>query len=144
MPHQRCLSRRPHCLCAILFFLGTMFLAPSWRTACGEGACPATGVRPQRGNQSAARGYEHIVARLQAAIQHEVVAKDLPAFSIVLVDDNRTVWAEGFGFQDTAREVPATAETIYRVGSVSKLFTDIAVMQLVEQKHLDLDAPVTK
>ena len=42
------------------------------------------------------------------------------------------------------RRRPATAETVYRVGSVSKLFTDVAVMQLVEQGELDLDAPVTK
>src|SRR5205085_4020407 len=36
------------------------------------------------------------------------------------------------------------ADTVYRVGSVSKLFTDIAVMQLVEQGKLDLDVPVTR
>src|SRR5206468_9757572 len=48
-----------------------------------------------------------------------------------------------FGFQDRDKKTPATAETIYRVGSVSKLFTDVAVMQLVEEGKLDLDAPVT-
>src|SRR5439155_6025057 len=37
----------------------------------------------------------------------------------------------------------ATAHTVYGVGSVSKLFTDLAVLQLVEQGRLDLDAPVT-
>ena len=42
------------------------------------------------------------------------------------------------------RKRPATAETVYRVGSVSKLFTDMAVMRLVEQGEIDLDAPVTK
>ena len=42
------------------------------------------------------------------------------------------------------RSVPATAETVYRVGSVSKLFTDMAVMQFVEQGKLDLDAPVNR
>src|SRR5205823_2850364 len=45
---------------------------------------------------------------------------------------------------DRDREIPATAQTVYRVGSVSKLFTDVAVMQLVEKGELDLDAPVTK
>jgi D-alanyl-D-alanine dipeptidase/CubicO group peptidase (beta-lactamase class C family) len=40
-------------------------------------------------------------------------------------------------------KVPATSQTVYRVGSVSKLFTDIGVMQLVERGELDLDAPVT-
>jgi serine beta-lactamase-like protein LACTB len=60
------------------------------------------------------------------------------------VDDQQIVWSKGFGFADTVKKIPATAETVYRVGSVSKLFTDIAVMQLVEQGKLDLDAPVTR
>src|SRR5439155_10273285 len=70
--------------------------------------------------------------------------KRLPALSIALVDDQRIVWARGFGFADPKAKKPATAETVYRVGSVSKLFTDIAIMRLVEQGKLDLDAPVTK
>ena len=70
--------------------------------------------------------------------------KKLPALSIALVDDQKVVWAAGFGFQDRDRKIPATAETVYRVGSVSKLFTDVAVMQLVEKGELDLDAPVAK
>ncbi|MCA9218970.1 MAG: beta-lactamase family protein, partial [Planctomycetales bacterium] len=86
--------------------------------------------------------YDDAVAKLRAAIQHEVEQKRLPAISISLVDDQCVVWAEGFGHQDAARQTPATAETVYRVGSVSKLFTDIAVLQLVEQGRLDLDADV--
>ncbi len=68
----------------------------------------------------------------------------LPALSIALVDNQQVVWAEGFGMADAARKVPATADTIYRVGSVSKLFTDTAIMQLVEKGELDLDAPITR
>jgi serine beta-lactamase-like protein LACTB len=59
------------------------------------------------------------------------------------VDDQRVVWSKGFGHQDTKKTKPATADTVYRVGSVSKLFTDVAVMKLVEEKTLDLDAPVS-
>lgn len=44
---------------------------------------------------------------------------------------------------DPATGTPADADTLYRVGSVSKLFTDIAIMQQVEQGKLDIDAPVT-
>ena len=84
------------------------------------------------------------IEKLQAAVRHEVKRKQLPAFSISLVDRDRVVWADGFGFQDAAKKVPATADTVYRVGSISKLFTDIAVMQLVEDDKLDLDAPVQK
>jgi CubicO group peptidase (beta-lactamase class C family)/D-alanyl-D-alanine dipeptidase len=88
--------------------------------------------------------YTPAIKKLQAVVRHEVEQKQLPAFSISLVDDDRVVWADGFGFQDAAKKLPATAETVYRVGSVSKLFTDIAVLQLVEEGRLDLDAPVQK
>ena len=84
------------------------------------------------------------IATLERFIEHEMADKDLPALSIALVDDQKTVWARGFGFADPEHKVPATADTIYRVGSVSKLFTDIALMQLVEQRRIDLDAPVTR
>ena len=67
---------------------------------------------------------------LERFITHEMADKDLPALSIALVDDQQIVWAKGFGFADPKEKIPATAETIYRVGSVSKLFTDIAIMQL--------------
>src|SRR5262245_34715534 len=87
--------------------------------------------------------YAKAVEALSALISHEVKDKKLPALSIALVDDQRVVWAKGFGFHDAAGKVPADANTIYRVGSVSKLFTDVAVMQLVEEGRLDLDAPVT-
>src|SRR4051794_3653553 len=84
------------------------------------------------------------VAELQKLVEEEAADKRLPAVSIALIDDQKVVWAAGFGFQDRDRKVPATAETVYRVGSVSKLFTDVAVMQLVEEGKIDIDAPVAK
>jgi CubicO group peptidase (beta-lactamase class C family)/D-alanyl-D-alanine dipeptidase len=81
---------------------------------------------------------------LSRFIETEMMNKGLPALSIVLVDDQEIVWARGFGMADPELEVPATANTVYRVGSVSKLFTDIAVMQLVERDEIDLDAPVAR
>lgn len=97
---------------------------------------------PARGQQPET-DYGPALQRLKTAIEYEVQQKQLPAFSIALVDGKRTVWAEGFGFQDAERKVPATPQTVYRVGSVSKLFTDIAIMQAVEAGQIDLDAPVT-
>jgi serine beta-lactamase-like protein LACTB len=88
--------------------------------------------------------YAAAVAELQKLIEEETADKKLPAVSIALIDDQRVVWARGFGFQDRDRKIPATADTVYRVGSVSKLFTDVALMQLVEKGQLDLDAPVAK
>jgi serine beta-lactamase-like protein LACTB len=91
----------------------------------------------------AADQYKRVAERLTALIDHEVSDKNLPALSIALIADQRVVWAKGFGVRDRDGKVPATAETVYRVGSVSKLFTDVAVMQLVEEGKIDLDAPVS-
>jgi len=85
-----------------------------------------------------------VAAVLRPEIEHELAEKQLPSMAIAVVDGNETVWAEGFGYEDAAKTRPATAHTVFRIGSVSKLFTDLAVMQLVEQGRLDLDAPVRR
>lgn len=84
-----------------------------------------------------------LTASLEVVIEREIEQKAIPALSIALVDDQKIVWARGFGFADPVARVPASPETVYRVGSVSKLFTDIAVMQLVERGAIDLDREVT-
>jgi CubicO group peptidase (beta-lactamase class C family)/D-alanyl-D-alanine dipeptidase len=88
--------------------------------------------------------YAELAGALSTFIEQEVEQKKIPAISIALVDDQKIVWARGFGIARQKDRAPATAETVYRVGSVSKLFTDIGIMQLVEQGVLDLDAPVTR
>jgi len=88
--------------------------------------------------------YGAATGALEHFIEEEMNQKGLPALSIALVDDQEVVWARGFGLADPTDSIPATSETVYRVGSVSKLFTDIAVMQLVERGELDLDTPVTE
>ncbi|REJ76088.1 MAG: serine hydrolase [Acidobacteria bacterium] len=89
-------------------------------------------------------GYPQTVEMLEEFIEREVKDKDLPGFAIALVDGQRIVWQKGFGHSDPEAKKPVANETIFRVGSVSKLFTDIAVMKLVEAGKMDLDAPVTK
>lgn len=82
-------------------------------------------------------------AQLENFIRREMAGKGLPAISVALVDDQKIIWSKGFGFADPDRKIPATADTVYRAGSVSKLFTDIGIMQLVERGALNLDAPIT-
>ena len=87
-------------------------------------------------------GYGEVADALADMIEHEREEKGLAAVSVALVDAEGIVWAEGFGEQTPG--VPATTETVYRVGSVSKLFTDLAVMQLAERGEIDIDAPVRR
>lgn len=88
--------------------------------------------------------YAPAVEMLNAFIAREMKEKDLPAVSIALVDGQKVVWSKGFGFADPEAKISASAETVYRVGSISKLFTDIAIMQLAESGKIDIDAPVTQ
>lgn len=103
-------------------------------------ACAASGPRPA--TIPVSPGYEAVAAELTRCIEHERSSKELPAISIALVDGGEVVWATGFG--EARPGVPADASTIYRVGSVSKLFTDMALMQLVEEGTIDLDEPVQR
>ena len=88
--------------------------------------------------------YSEIIDKLSNIIRAEIEQKNIPAFSISLVDRDKIVWSDGFGHQDAEKRIPASADTVYRVGSVSKLFTDMAVMQQVETGAVDLDVPVTR
>jgi CubicO group peptidase (beta-lactamase class C family) len=76
-------------------------------------------------------------------IRDEMERAGVAGLSIALVDDQKTVWAEGFGFADRENQVRADADTIYRVASITKLFTATAVMQLAEQGRLSIDGPVS-
>ena len=67
----------------------------------------------------------------------------IPGLAVALVDADQTLWVEGFGHLDRRGSAPVTADTIFSVESMSKLFTATAVMQAVAAGRLDLDAPIT-
>src|ERR1700733_481631 len=112
--------------------------------ACVASALSAACDRAMAQSAIAARkDYTNVVEALRPFIQQQMAEKELPGLSIAIINDQQIVWAEGFGMADPKSKTPATAETEYRIGSISKLFTEIAPMQLVERGELNLDAPVT-
>lgn len=62
--------------------------------------------------------------------------------SVAVAVDGQIVWSEGFGWADLELGVRATPQTRFRIGSVSKMFAVVALMRLVEQGRVELDAPV--
>jgi CubicO group peptidase (beta-lactamase class C family) len=74
----------------------------------------------------------------------ELLARGIPGLAIAVAVDGRVVFAEGFGYADLEQRVPAWPATKFRIGSISKPLTAVALMQLVEQRKIDLDAPVQK
>lgn len=113
----------------------TFGLAFSLVTGCNS-APPKKPEAKQLGDYAYAKQYATWLIEQQMR-RHGVVG-----LSIALVDDQRIVWAQGFGYADKAAKIAATSETIYRVGSISKLFTATAAMQLAEHGKFDIDRPL--
>jgi len=68
---------------------------------------------------------------------------DIAGGAVVVVKDGKVLFAQGYGYADLKTRAPVSpATTLFRIGSVSKLFTWTAVMQLVEQHKLDLDREI--
>lgn len=70
---------------------------------------------------------------------------DIAGGVIVVVKDGQILFAKGYGYADVAKRKPVQADrTLFRVGSISKTFTWTAVMQLVGEGKIDLDADVNR
>ena len=70
---------------------------------------------------------------------------DIAGAVLVVVKDGKPIFAQGYGYADVAKRTPVVPDqTLFRIGSVSKLFTWTAVMQLVAAGKIDLDADVNK
>ncbi|HWY43621.1 MAG TPA: serine hydrolase domain-containing protein [Candidatus Sulfotelmatobacter sp.] len=78
------------------------------------------------------------------AIAKEWLARGIPGFSVSVAIDGKIVYSEGFGYADLEQRIPAWPSTKFRIGSVSKPLTAVALVKLAEQGKLDLDAPIQR
>lgn len=101
--------------------------------------CSSAPIKPKN---AAFGDYKYTKQYISWLIRKEMKSNNITGLSIALVDDQRIVWTEGFGYADKANKVPATPQTVYAVGSISKLFTATAAMQLAEQGKMDIDKPL--
>lgn len=98
---------------------------------------------PARPLDQQAGDYRYTLAHTRWLIEREMADNRVTGLSIALVDDQRVVWAEGFGHEDAETRQPATRHTPYRLGSIAKVLTATAAMQLAEQGRLDIDRPLS-
>lgn len=77
---------------------------------------------------------------LEAQYQYD----NIPGLSVGIVKDQELIWSKGYGMSNVEEGVEASPETIYSICSISKLFTSIAIMQLVEQGKLELDDSISQ
>jgi len=81
---------------------------------------------------------------LETFIFDKMAETKLPGLSLALVEGGELSYARGFGQRDLERGLPATPETLYCVGSVTKSVTAVAVLQLAERGKLSLEDPVSR
>ena len=67
-----------------------------------------------------------------------------PGAAVIVTENGKTVYSAGRGLADVERKVPITAETHFRLGSITKQFTAAAILRLAEQGKLSLDDPLSK
>ena len=83
------------------------------------------------------------IRRLENYIFERMSDARIVGLSTALIKDNQVIYSRGFGFRDFERGTSPTADTIYCIGSVTKPFTALAIMQLHEKGVLNIDDPVS-
>ena len=120
-------------------------LPPGKYTAIVRGKNNTTGVALVEvydlDSRSSQPTYDAAIQEGQTAAQ-ELINQGASAVAIALVDEKRIIWSQGFGLADRDTGQAPTNTTMFGVGSVSKMFAAIAVMQLVDRGVVDLDTPL--
>ena len=101
---------------------------------------PACTPEPQDSPAHYGKADGELAARIYPLAQDALRNHPAPGISVAVQQHGEVVFAGGFGYADLENEVPATADTVYRIGSVTKQFTAAAAMLLVEEGKLDLSA----
>lgn len=69
-----------------------------------------------------------------------MAARGIPGGALAVVKDRRLIYAKGYGWADREKQIPASPTSLFRIASISKPFTAVAVLKLVEDNKLTLDA----
>src|SRR5207253_4926212 len=86
---------------------------------------------------------QDISAFLDGIMPQQLATDDIAGAVISIVKDGKVIFAKGYGYSNIEKRTPVSPDaTLFRPGSISKLFTWTAVMQLVEQGKLDLDRDI--
>src|ERR1044071_943039 len=76
-------------------------------------------------------------------IENFMEARDIPGGALAVVKDGRLVYTRGYGWADRENKSPVNPTSLFRIASISKPFTAVAVLKLVEADKLRLDMRVT-
>jgi CubicO group peptidase (beta-lactamase class C family) len=129
-------------------FLVVLIILVPVLAACGDSTSTRATTTPTPQATSAATPTATVPARdfseVDAYFQQKMAEYDIPGVALGLVQDGKIIYTKGYGVRDTGTKTPVTENTEFQIGSISKSFTSLAIMQLVDQGKLDLDTPIVK
>ncbi|MBI4472541.1 MAG: beta-lactamase family protein [Acidobacteria bacterium] len=127
----------------VLFTLCVLSIARIGVVAWVEHAKPFSGIPlPTCSSNLSDSRYLKTIERARNQVQATMVERHIPGLAVAVAVDGTVVWSEGFGYANRESRIQACPQTQFRIASVSKLVTAVAVAQLYEQGRLDLDAPI--
>jgi CubicO group peptidase (beta-lactamase class C family) len=97
-----------------------------------------TSVNAQEKNQHTDKRF----AGLDTAFARVLSVWKGPGFAVVVVEKNKVVYANGFGFRNNEEKLPVTSNTLFAIGSCTKAFTATLIGELAAKGDLDIDKPV--
>ena len=113
--------------------------------ACFFLACFTATFGPLRAvAQTSGAAHLEVKRWIETNIPLDMEDAKMPGLSIAVVENGETIYSEGFGLRDTGQSLPATPDTLYGIGSITKSFVAIGIMQLVEAGKIGLDDPVSR
>jgi len=116
---------------ALVFALAFSFLSASLPTIGYAQPATAVGVAEQ---------YKSALSAIEEKVEARRKELGIPGMSLLIVKDDKVIYAKGFGFKDFEHKVPVTPDTQFAIGSASKAFTGLSVLMTQDEGKLSLDA----
>ncbi|MDN9008815.1 cyclic peptide export ABC transporter [Brevibacillus laterosporus] len=82
--------------------------------------------------------------QIEEFITKQMNTAEIPGLQVIIVEKDKTIYQKGFGYADILSNKPVTNETLFELGSNSKAFTGLAILELADKGLIDLNDPVTK
>jgi len=82
--------------------------------------------------------------KVDSYIREKMKSRNIPGLSLAVVRDGKIIYAKGYGMANLELSVPATEKTVYHLTSITKTFTAIATMMLVEEGKISLEDPISR
>jgi CubicO group peptidase (beta-lactamase class C family) len=137
---QNMMNRKSWLLAVLVIFALTACAAMQSNV---KGPSPAQGI-PQASTPEEVGLSKERLQRISAWLQTDVDQKVIPGAVAMVLRKGKIAYFEAFGYQDREKNIPMTRDSIFRMASMTKPFTSLAIMMLAEEGKIQLPVPVSR